>query len=125
MQISFYHTEKKNSVSTRKSHWLKLFRKIIGVNCENDTKHINTPCGEMQFLNVTAADICSYHCGVNGCDRHVSSQRFARNSHRFEFHSWEAYRRLYVFVSVLCFCGIDLELLLSHMQEVLLNVGSV
>jgi hypothetical protein len=44
-----------------------LFREIIAVHSENDTKSINTICGQnAELLNVKPGGTDSYHCALDG-----------------------------------------------------------
>jgi hypothetical protein len=43
-----------------------LFREMIPVYRENNTKHTNTLCGQnVKLLDVTTGGTHSYHCAVN------------------------------------------------------------
>jgi hypothetical protein len=49
---------KTQRVSFTKINWLLLFREILAIYLENDTKPTNTLCGQMQLLNIQADRTC-------------------------------------------------------------------
>jgi hypothetical protein len=57
---------RKHNVSATKPNRLMLFRKIVGVYCENHTEHINTLCGqEAEFVGAKEHGAHRYHCALN------------------------------------------------------------